>query len=98
MLSEHNIDPVRLANAKLQSEANAAALKLLDCMFTIEELVNGNPSGKTNSKDPDRIATITILDPARMKYIYGEYAQYTCITIICYISTHNIALTFIQIS
>ena len=65
------IDPLRLANAKLQSDAGSAALKLLDCLFTTEELVNCNPSGNTKSTNPARKQSIAPLDPRRMKYIYG---------------------------
>ena len=66
------VDPLRLAAAKLQPDAASCALRLLDCLFHAEELVNGNPSGFTNSKDPDRLTTIQKLDQVRMKYIYGE--------------------------
>ena len=69
---------MRLANAKLQPEPGSTALKLLDCLFTVQELVNGNPSGHTKSKEPNRIATIKILDPARMKYIIRYKIHLTC--------------------
>ena len=45
------MDKLRLANAKLQSDPGNAALKLMDC---VQEMVNGNPSGVTKSKDDDR--------------------------------------------
>ena len=64
-------DPVKLANAKLQSDPGSAALKLMDCVFTIKELVNGNPSGVTKSKDSARQKTIRPLNAAKMKYIDG---------------------------
>ena len=66
------VDPLKLANAKLQKDASSCGLKLLDCLFTTEELGNCNPSGNTKSNDPARKATISPLDPVRMKYIYGE--------------------------
>ena len=50
----NSIDKLKLANAQLQTDPNTAALKLMDCVFTIEEMVNGNPSGVTKPKDPDR--------------------------------------------
>ena len=40
-----DIDQLKLANAKLQKDAGSAALKLMDCVFTTAEMVNGNPSG-----------------------------------------------------
>ena len=49
------------------------ALQLLDCLFDTTELVNGNPSGQTNSKDPTRQKTIKRLDPERINYICGKY-------------------------
>ena len=71
------VDQVKLANAKLQSEPGTAALKLMDCVFTTEEMVNSNPSGVTKSKDPTRQKTITALDPMKMKYIDGMHFQFT---------------------
>ena len=65
------VDPVRLANAKLQSDANSAALQLVDCVFSTEELVNANPSGVTRSKDETRQRTIRPLDGAKMRYIHS---------------------------
>lgn len=44
----------------------------MSCVFTAEELVNGNPSGHTNSKDESRIKTIQKLDPERIKFINGN--------------------------
>ena len=66
------VDPVKLANAKLQSDPGTAALKLMDCVFTTEEMVNSNPSGITKSKDPTRQKTIKRLDPTKMQYIDGN--------------------------
>jgi hypothetical protein len=63
------VDQVRLQNAKLQSDAGGAALKLMDCLLSTEEMVNGNPSGVTRSKDAARQKTIKRLDPEKMRYI-----------------------------
>ena len=67
------VDPVRLANAKLQKDAGNVALKLMDCIFSTKEMVNGNPSGVTRSKDPTRQKTIQALDPEKMTYIDGTF-------------------------
>ena len=64
-----NVDKLKVANAKLQNDAGTAALKLMDCIFTIEEMVNGNPSGITKSKDLVRKRTIRTLDSEKMKCI-----------------------------
>ena len=69
---ESKIDQLRLASAKLQPDAGRAAQKLMDVLFTTEEMVNGNPSGNSKSRDATRLATISPLDPARMKYIFGK--------------------------
>ena len=39
------------------------ALKLLQCLFSFEELAHGNPSGITTAKDDARKNTISKLDP-----------------------------------
>jgi len=65
------VEKLKLQNAKLQDSEALCALKLLNCLFTDEELVNGNPTGITNSKDERRKATIKELDPKRMGYIKG---------------------------
>ena len=70
---DHTVNPLKLANAKLQSDPGSAALKMMDCLFSTEELVNGNPSGITKSKDSNRRATVQVLDPERMKRIFGMY-------------------------
>ncbi len=62
---------LRLAAAKLQGDPSSAALRLMDCLFSSEEMVNGNPSGQTKSADVDRVATIQKLDETRMKYLLG---------------------------
>lgn len=60
-----------MANAQLQHDAGSAALKLMDCLFTASEMVNGNPSGVTRSKDETRQKTIRPLDSQKMRYIDG---------------------------
>ena len=67
------IDSLKLAQAKMHTDPAKTALKLLSCLFTQEELVNGNPRGITNSKDQHRIATIQPLETERMAYINGKY-------------------------
>ena len=67
------VNQLKLANAKLQSDPGSAALKLMDCLFESHEMVNGNPSGTTKSKDVVRQETIKLLDPVRMKFIYGMW-------------------------
>ena len=68
-----DVDRLKLQSAKLQSTPARCALQLLSCLFSDEELVNGNPSGNTNSKEQARINTIQKLDPARMCYIRGMF-------------------------
>ena len=63
---------LKLAQAKMVADPSKAALKLLACLFAPEELVSGNPTGMTNSKDPKWVATIRKLDPERMKYLKGS--------------------------
>ena len=58
-----------LANALCQKDAGSMALKLMGCIFTSKELVNGNLSGYTKSKDVARQKTIKPLDKEKMKYI-----------------------------
>ena len=65
------VDAVRLANAKLQPDTGTAELKLMDCVFSTSEMVNGNPSGVTRSKDQIRQRTIRPLDAQKMRYIDG---------------------------
>ena len=72
------IDAVRLANAKLQPDAGSAALKLMDCLFSTTEMVNGNLSGVTRSKDETRQRTICALDPQKMRCI-DDYLYWWCI-------------------
>ena len=81
------MDQVRLQNAKLQSDAGTAALKLMDCLFSTEEMVNGNPSGVTRSKDPARQKTIKRLNPEKMRYIDSKSnwtLQFNAILPLCF--------------
>ena len=57
----------------MHKDPGKCALQLMDCLFTTKELVNGNPSGQTNSKDDTRKSNIKKLDPNKIKYIHGEY-------------------------
>ena len=68
------VDRLRLQNAELQSDPCNCALKLLGCLFSPEELVNGNPSGITNSSKEAWKKSIQKPDPARMKYLRGMYS------------------------
>ena len=70
------VDPVRLANAKLQPDASSTALKLMDSVLSTEEMVNSNPSGVTRSKDETRQRTIRPLDGANMRYIDGMFTVF----------------------
>ena len=72
----HKVNRLKLAQAKLQNDPSKAALKLLSCLFDTEVLVNGNPTGSTNSKEEQRQATIKKLDPDRMKYLQGNNSHY----------------------
>lgn len=71
IIGGHGVNRLRLAQAKMLGEPSKAALKLLACLFTPEELVNGNPTGTTNSKDIHRQQTVKTLDLERMRYIEG---------------------------
>ena len=70
------VDSLKLQSAKIHNDAGKCAQKMLSCLFTPVELVNGNPSGVTNSKDEVRRKTIKKLDPQRIKYICGKCVQY----------------------
>ena len=67
------MDQLKFTNAKLQSDPGLCALKMMDCLFSTEELVNGNPSGVTKNQDANRKATVQVLDPERMKVIWGMF-------------------------
>ena len=58
-----------LTSAKLSEDASRGGQKLLSLLFTEDELANGNPSGKTNSKDENRQKSIKKPDLDTMKYI-----------------------------
>ena len=79
MIYGHKVDRLKLQSAKVQGEASKCALQLMSCLFSAEELVNGNPSGNTNSKDEMRRKTIQKLDPKRIQYISGMYNTFVCI-------------------
>ena len=49
-------------------------MKLLSVLFTDRELVNGNLTGVTTSKLPERIATIKKLNEKRVGYMKGNVA------------------------
>ena len=66
------IDRLLLQNTKLQSNPCSSPLKLLGCLFS-HELMNGNPSGITNSMKESRRKSIQKLDPAKTNYIRGMY-------------------------
>lgn len=56
----------------LNKDHGKCALQMMSCLFTLEELVNGNPSGNTKSKDENRKESVRKLDPDRIKYICGK--------------------------
>lgn len=72
---------IKLQSAKLCTDSSKCALQLMSCLFSAEELVNGNPSGLTNSKDETRIRTIKKLDVNKIKYIRGKTEYSTCVII-----------------
>ena len=57
------------SSAKELDNADKSALKLLEILFTPEELVNGNLTGSTTSKDEWRKATVQKLAEDRIKII-----------------------------
>ena len=75
------IDDIKLQQAKLHPDPAKCALQMMAVLFTTKEMVNGNPSGLTNSKDENRRKTIQKLDANRMKYIIGIY--YSLYFILC---------------
>ena len=88
------VSKLKLANALVQPNPRAMALKLMACLFTKEELVNGNPSGETSSKSEQRKRTIQKLDTSIMGYIEGKCAGtiYTCTLLV----THDDKYLYIQ--
>jgi hypothetical protein len=65
------INKLKLATAMIQTTPGQMALKLMACMFSKEEIVNGTPTGTTTSKEERRIRTVQQLDPAVMEFIEG---------------------------
>ena len=63
----------------MQSDPGNAALKLMDCVFSAEEMVNGNPSGVTKLKDTNRKETIKPLDAEKMKFINGMFLGFVAV-------------------
>ena len=88
------VDNLKYQSAILPKDAGKCALQLLDCLFDTTELVNGNPSGQTNSKDPARKLSIRQLDPDRMKYIYGKciyiYRESICLCASVFIALQHL--------
>ena len=74
MICGRKVNRLKLANALVQPTPSAMALKLMACLFTKEELVNGNPSGESKSKDERRQRTINELESTVLRYIEGEQA------------------------
>lgn len=72
VISGMPIDKLMLQAAKLHTEPGKCALAMMSCLFTAEELVNGNPAGVSNSKDEARKKGIKQLDPIRIRYIQGN--------------------------
>ena len=66
------VNKLKLQAAKLHADPGRCALAMMSCLFTAEELVNGNPAGISNSKDEARRRGIKQLDPNRIKYIQGN--------------------------
>ena len=78
------VDNLKYQSAILHKDVGKCALQLLDCLFDTTELVNGNPSGQTKSKDPNRQKSIRKLDPERINYICGE-----CLAKLCKVHLFN---------
>ena len=51
MIHEKKVDELKLQQAKLNLDETKCALQMMSALFSPEELVNGNPSGISNSKD-----------------------------------------------
>lgn len=90
----HKVDMLKVVNAKLQSNPVSAALKMMDSPFSTEELVNGNPSGITKSRDSIRRATVQALDPGRIKYIFGTYMHVLQLTSYRHVLTHMVKISY----
>ena len=72
MIGGKPIDKLKLQAAKLHKDPAKCGLALMSCLFTAQELVNGNPTGTTRSTDETRIQNIQQLDPKRMSYIQSN--------------------------
>lgn len=66
------IERMKLQLAKLKDSPCKCALQMMSVLYTVEEMVNGNPSGITNSKDEKRQSSIQKLDRDIIKYIQGK--------------------------
>ena len=51
MIHGKKVDELKLQQAKLNPDETKCALQMISALFSPEELVNGNPSGISNSKD-----------------------------------------------
>lgn len=56
---------------------------LWTAFFSTKEMVNGNPSGVTRSKDATRQRTIQALDPEKMRFIDGTFYIITGVIATC---------------
>ena len=65
-----SVNKLKLATALIQPTPQQMALKLMNALFTKEELVNGTPTGSTTSKEARRIETVKKLDPAILKVLF----------------------------
>jgi len=68
-----SVDALKYQSALLHNDEGKCAQKLLDLLFDTAELVNGNPSGHTNSTDPARQKGIKRLCESPISYICGKY-------------------------
>ena len=70
------MDRLKLATALVQPTPVSMALKLMSCIFTKKELINGNPSGISKSSDQQRRSTIQKLDTGLLRYVEGIQYYY----------------------
>ena len=71
----HTVNKLKLANTLIQKDAGSMGLKLLACLFMEKELVNGNLSGITKSKDPICIHNINSLHATIILHVKLAYAS-----------------------
>ena len=85
MFSGVPVNKLKLQAAKLHSDAGKCGLAMMSCIFTPDELVNGNLAGVSNSKEEARKKGIKQLDPNRMKFIQSKtvYSYLSSIILIC---------------